>query len=171
MRVGQLSFCSQVAPWHPSHAGAANASHAVFPRTVKLKVGAHPHQSGKFKIQGQGVPNHQMLPISGAQRFQAFWLLRTSTVWLGTVVRGQGRLVLVGAEPVEAQKPASSRASGPNRYNHNPEWGGGKGVLSRALLSLCVRRGGGGGGVLTPRPPCKPPPNVRQPPLMGGGIT
>ena len=67
VRRGQLSLCSQVPlPWCPSHVGAS-ILHGVWRVLTAADVGKATQQ--------QGVPDHQVLPITGAQHTQAFCLL------------------------------------------------------------------------------------------------
>ena len=71
-----LSLCSPMLLLHPSPAGAGNPSHGVFPSSEV----AHHHYCGKV-TQGQGVPDHQVLPIGGAKHVQAFCRFFFNAFW------------------------------------------------------------------------------------------
>ena len=70
-RVGQSSFGPQALPLPlsvHSHAGAGNASHKVFPKTVKSGVRSPPHLTWEMQRRARGVLDHQVFPIGGAQQ-------------------------------------------------------------------------------------------------------
>ena len=69
--MGKLSFCSQVLR-QPSQSDAGDASHSVIPKTVKCG-GCSPPQDDVVNVtQGQEAPDHQVLPIGGAQQMGGF---------------------------------------------------------------------------------------------------
>ena len=58
------------APWRPSDAGAGNAPHKFFPKTMKFGGGSPPHPMGEVSHRARGVPDHQALTIGGMQHVQ-----------------------------------------------------------------------------------------------------
>ena len=69
-----------------------HASEKIFPNTVEFEVLTTTDVG--YVMKGQEVPDHQILPISGAQHFQAFLPL-VFLSYFGASNRGGGDLIRV----------------------------------------------------------------------------